>query len=70
MESAIEVRSLWKHYDGFCTQEPVPSLFRRIFHWLDRSHGSGKNNVHQTADELIRKDDGSIAIFGMDHLDQ
>ena len=69
MESAIEVRSLWKHYDGFALKNLTFSVPRGYITGLIGPNGSGKTTFIKLLMNLIRKDDGSIAIFGMDHLD-
>jgi ABC-2 type transport system ATP-binding protein len=68
MSSVLEVRNLNKSYGDFCLNELNFKLEKGYVMGFIGPNGSGKSTTIKSIMNLIKKDSGSISIFGMDSV--
>lgn len=69
MENAIEVRNLKKKYDGFALKGINITVPRGMIVGLIGENGAGKTTTIKSILNLIKVDEGTINIFGHDHIE-
>lgn len=69
MENAIEVRNLKKKYDGFALKGINITVPRGMIVGLIGENGAGKTTTIKSILNLIKDDEGTISIFGYDHIE-
>jgi len=69
MNNVLEIRNLSKYYDDFRLQNVSFDLPEGFILGLIGPNGAGKTTIIKLIMHLIMKDDGSIKIFGKDHID-
>lgn len=69
MENAIEVRNLKKKYDGFALKGINITVPRGMIVGLIGENGAGKTTTIKSILNLIKVDEGTISIFGYDHIE-
>ncbi len=68
MEDALEINGLAKDYGDFCLKNVTFSLPRGYIMGLIGPNGAGKTTVIKLILNLLRRDEGSVNIFGLDNL--
>lgn len=69
-ENAIEIRGLCKRYDGFSLRGVDLVVPRGSIMGFVGQNGAGKTTTIQAVLNLIRKEEGSIRVLGLDHAEQ
>lgn len=69
MNNALEIRGLRKVYRDFCLRDVTFSLPEGFIMGLIGPNGAGKTTIIKSIMNLIKKDGGSIAVFGKDHIE-
>jgi ABC-2 type transport system ATP-binding protein len=69
MENVLEVKSLRKNYKGFSLKDLSFAIPKGYVTGLIGPNGAGKTTIIKLIMNLIRKDGGSIQVFGMDNLE-
>ncbi len=69
-ENAIEIRGLCKRYDGFSLRDVDLVVPRGSIMGFVGQNGAGKTTTIQAVLNLIRKEEGSIRVLGLDHAEQ
>ncbi len=67
-ENAIEINNLTKKYDGFLLDGIDLKLPKGSIMGFVGQNGAGKSTTIKAILNIIKKDDGSIKIFGMDNV--
>lgn len=68
MTNILEVSSLSKRYDGFHLNDISFTIPKGYIMGLIGPNGSGKTTTIKCILNMIKKNDGSIKIFGVDHI--
>ena len=68
MENAFEVEGVGKHYRGFSLADVSFSLPRGYIMGLIGPNGAGKTTLIKLVLNLVRRQSGSIRVFGLDNL--
>lgn len=68
MTVALEIKNVSKSYEGFLIQDLSFSVPKGYIMGLIGPNGSGKSTTIKMILNLVKKDSGSINIFGLDHL--
>jgi len=68
VEDALEINGLAKDYGDFCLKNVTFSLPRGYIMGLIGPNGAGKTTVIKLILNLLRRDEGSVNIFGLDNL--
>ena len=68
MENILEVRNLTKTFQGFTLNNISFSLPKGFITGFIGPNGSGKTTTIKLIMNLLRKDEGEISIFGLDHI--
>ncbi|MBP5732967.1 MAG: ABC transporter ATP-binding protein, partial [Lachnospiraceae bacterium] len=66
-ENAIEIKDLTKRYDGFTLDHVSFNVPRGSIMGFIGQNGAGKTTTIHSILNVIRKDEGEIKIFGLDH---
>jgi len=69
MDNALELTSVEKRYPGFALEDVAFSLPRGHIMGLIGANGAGKTTLIKLVLNLIRRDAGSIRVFGLDNLE-
>ena len=69
MSNVLEVQNVSKQYDDFSLHEISFTLPEGYIMGLIGPNGAGKTTTIKLIMNLIRKNGGSISIFGMDHIE-
>lgn len=69
-ENAIEIRGLCKRYDGFSLRDVDLVVPRGSIMGFVGQNGAGKTTTIRAILNLVPKDEGSIQVLGMDHVEQ
>ena len=69
MDNAIEIESLSKEYPGFRLKDVSFGVPKGYITGLVGPNGAGKTTIIKLIMNLIRKNGGSIRVFGLDNLD-
>jgi ABC-2 type transport system ATP-binding protein len=64
----LEINNLAKHYSGFSLNNISFSLERGYIMGLIGPNGAGKSTTIKLIMNLIKKNDGDIKVFGLDHI--
>ena len=67
-ENAIEIKDLTKRYDGFTLDHVSFNVPRGSIMGFIGQNGAGKTTTIHSILNVIRKDEGEIKIFGLDHV--
>jgi len=67
MENVIEIESLRKNYEDFTLKDVSFSVPKGYITGLIGPNGAGKTTIIKLIMNLIRKDQGTIKVFGMDN---
>jgi len=70
MDSALVVRNLRKEYPGFALDDLSFELPRGYVMGFIGPNGAGKTTTIKLVMNLLRRDGGSIEVFGMDNIEQ
>lgn len=70
MENILEIEQFSKSFKDFSISDLSFSLKKGYIMGFIGPNGSGKTTTIQTIMNLIRKDSGSIKVFGLDHVEQ
>ena len=68
MENILEIRNLTKTFQGFTLNNISFSLPKGFITGFIGPNGSGKTTTIKLIMNLLRKDEGEISIFGLDHI--
>jgi ABC-2 type transport system ATP-binding protein len=68
MGKILEINNLAKHYTGFSLNNISFSLERGYIMGLIGPNGAGKSTTIKLIMNLIKKNDGDIKVFGLDHI--
>ena len=66
-ENAIEIKDLTKRYDGFTLDHVSFNVPRGSIMGFIGQNGAGKTTTINSILNIIKKDEGEIKIFGLDH---
>lgn len=69
MTNILEVSSLSKHYDGFQLNDINFTIPKGYIMGLIGPNGSGKTTTIKCILNMVKKNSGSIQIFGFDHIE-
>jgi len=68
METILEVKSVGRSYPGFDLKDISFSLPRGFIMGLIGPNGAGKTTIIKLIMNLLRKNNGEIRVFGLDHI--
>ncbi len=68
MEAALDIDCVSKRYEGFCLDAVSFTLPRGYIMGLIGPNGAGKTTLVKLILNLVRRDGGSIRVFGLDNL--
>ena len=68
MDNALDIDGVSKHYEGFSLDEVSFTLPRGYIMGLIGPNGAGKTTLVKLILNLVRRDGGSIRVFGLDNL--
>ncbi|MBO4514933.1 MAG: ATP-binding cassette domain-containing protein, partial [Lachnospiraceae bacterium] len=69
-ENAIEIKDLTKHYDGFTLDHVSFSVPSGSIMGFIGQNGAGKTTTINSILGIIKKDEGSIKVLGLDSVQQ
>lgn len=69
-ENAIEIQGLTKRYDGFTLDGVSFNVPKGSIMGFIGQNGAGKSTTINTILNIIKPDEGSIKVMGMDHIEQ
>ncbi len=69
-ENAIEIRDLTKKYDGFTLDHVSFDVPKGSIMGFIGQNGAGKTTTIRALLNIIKKDEGSIKMLGLDHIEQ
>lgn len=69
MTNILEVSSLSKHYDGFQLNDINFTIPKGYIMGLIGPNGSGKTTTIKCILNMVKKNSGSIQVFGFDHIE-
>ena len=69
MENTLEILNLSKSYPGFCLNDISFTLPKGYIMGLIGNNGAGKTTIFKIIMNLIKKQSGSVRVFGLDHLE-
>jgi len=68
MDNALDIDGVSKHYDGFSLDQVSFKLPRGFIMGLIGPNGAGKTTLVKLILNLVRRDAGTISVFGLDNL--
>ena len=68
-QNAVEISNLSKSYDGFHLDNVTFSIPKGSIMGFVGQNGSGKSTTIKAILNIIKKDSGSIKIWGMDNIE-
>ena len=69
MENVIDIESLVKEYDGFRLNDISFSIPKGYITGLVGPNGAGKTTIIKLIMNLIKRDGGTVKLFGLDNID-
>ena len=70
MDNILEIQGLTRRFDGFCLDNVNLSVAPGTITGLVGANGAGKSTTIKLILNLIRRDAGSIRLFGLDNIEQ
>ena len=70
MDNILEIQGLTRRFDGFCLDNVNLSVAPGTITGLVGTNGAGKSTTIKLILNLIRRDAGSIRLFGLDNIEQ
>ena len=69
-ENAIEINNLNKTYDGFALKDLSFRVPKGSIMGFVGQNGAGKSTTIKTILNIVKKDSGTVRVFGLDHVEQ